>query len=500
MSERKLLEITNVSKSFSGVTVFSEFDFDLYAGEAHCLCGENGAGKSTFIKILSGAYQPDGGEIVIDGKKVEGKLNPAISMDLGVQTIYQEHTLMLNMNVMDNLFVGKELTKSIKLDRKAMYDRTIEILKELGVTHIDPLAKADSLGSADKKYVEIAKAFIKKAKVMIMDEPTASFSAHEIALLLEVVNNLKKSGIGIIYISHHLEEIFSIADRVTVIRDGRKIRTYDKSVEALDESAIIRDMINRDPNTFFSREETKVGDVVLKVKNISGPGVENVSFEVHRGEVLGFAGLVGAGRTEMAEILFGKNRATSGQIILNGKEITVKSPKSAVKQGLCMITEDRQLTGLCITQKISLNASLSLASKNNMVFMNPKKDYTRTIEYINKLKIKCKGPDQEVQYLSGGNQQKVIFCKWFLTDGLIYIFDEPTKGVDIGAKQDIYHLMVELCKAGKAIIMISSDLPEVVAMSDRVIIMKNGKVTGEIEKEEINSETIMNYALGGSVK
>ena len=194
MSERKLLEITNVSKSFSGVTVFSDFDFDLYAGEAHCLCGENGAGKSTFIKILSGAYQPDGGEIVIDGKKVEGKLNPAISMDLGVQTIYQEHTLMLNMNVMDNLFVGKELTKKIKLDRKAMYDRTIEILKELGVTHIDPLAKADSLGSADKKYVEIAKAFIKKAKVMIMDEPTASFSAHEIALLLEVVIILRRAG------------------------------------------------------------------------------------------------------------------------------------------------------------------------------------------------------------------------------------------------------------------------------------------------------------------
>jgi len=500
MEGRKVLEITGVSKSFSGVTVFSDFDFDLYAGETHCLCGENGAGKSTFIKILSGAYQPEGGKIVIDGEMVTGRLNPAIAMDLGIQTIYQEHTLMRNMNVMENLFVGKELTKHMKLDRKAMYDKTIEILKTLGVTHIDPLAKADDLGSADKKYVEIAKAFIKKAKIMIMDEPTASFSAHEIALLLEVVNNLKKGGIGIIYISHHLEEIFGIADRVTVIRDGKKVRTYDRSVEALDESAIIRDMVDRDPNTFFSREDTEVGDIVMQVKNISGPGVENISFDIHTGEILGFAGLVGAGRTEMAEILFGKNRATSGQIILNGKEIVVKSPKSAVKQGLCMITEDRQLSGLCMAQKISLNSVLSFSSKNNMVFMNPKKEYIQTEDYINKLKIKCKGPDQEVQFLSGGNQQKVVFCKWFITDGEVYIFDEPTKGVDIGAKQDIYHLMVGLCRAGKAIIMISSDLPEVVAMSDRVIIMKKGKITGEIEKEEINSETIMNYALGGSVK
>jgi len=500
MSDKKLLEITNVSKSFFGVTVFADFDFDVKAGEVHCLCGENGAGKSTFIKILSGAYQPDGGEIVIDGKKVEGKLSPALSMNLGIETIYQEHTLMRNMTVMENLFIGKEITNGLKIDRRKMSRRTKEILESIGVTNIDPFNVVRNLGPAQQKFVEIAKAFVKEAKIIIMDEPTASFGAHEIDQLLNTVDTLKKSGIGIIYISHHLEEVFRIADRVTVIRDGRKIRTYDSAVEKLDEAAIIKDMVGRDASLFYARDEVGIGDVIMEVKNLSGPGVKDVSFSLRKGEILGFAGLVGAGRTELAEILFGRRKATSGEVFLKGKKITIKTPKNAIEAGMCMVTEDRQHTGLFINQKISLNSIVPQSVKAKKHFISPKYDWIVTKEYINKLRIKCKGPDQKVCYLSGGNQQKIAFCKWFITDGEVYIFDEPTRGVDIGAKEEIYHLMVQLCREGKSILMISSDMPEVIAMSDRVMIMKNGGITAEIQKEELDSETILQYALGGSVK
>lgn len=492
---KKLLEITNVSKSFFGVTVFANFDFDINEGEVHCLCGENGAGKSTLIKILSGAYQPDSGEIVIDGKKVEGKLSPALSMNLGIETIYQEHTLMRNMTVMENLFVGKEITSKLIVNRREMNRRTTEILKKIGVTNIHPSMLVRDLGMAQQKFVEIAKAFVKEAKIIIMDEPTSSFGVHEIEQLLNVVETLKKSGIGILYISHHLEEVFRIADRVTVIRDGRKIRMYDKTVEELNEAAIIKDMVGRDASLFYTRDEADIRDTILEVKNLSGPGVDNVSFTLRKGEILGIAGLVGAGRTELAEVLFARRKATSGEILINGEKVKIRTPKDAINLGMCMVPEDRQMTGLFMRQKISLNAIIPQTVKKGKQFMHPKYDWEITNKFINELSINCKGPDQQVQFLSGGNQQKVVFCKWFITDGDIYIFDEPTRGVDIGAKQDIYKLMVQLCRRGKAIIMISSDMPEVIAMSDRVLIMKKGGIIAEIQKEELDSETIMQYAL-----
>ena len=500
MSTKKLLEITSVSKSFFGVKVFSDFVFDVFEGEVHCLCGENGAGKSTFIKILSGAYQPDSGQIIIDGQKVSGNLSPALSMDLGIQTIYQEHTLMRNMTVMENLFVGKEITHNMIIDRKEMYRQTIKILENIGVTNINPATVVRELGTAQQKFVEIAKAFVKEAKIMIMDEPTASFGAHEIDQLLNVVLKLKEKGIGIIYISHHLEEVFHIADRVTVIRDGQKIRTYDRQKEELNEASIIKDMVGRDASMFYTRDAVEISEVVMEVKNLSGHGVKDVSFNLRRGEVLGFAGLVGAGRTELAELLFGRRRWTSGEVFIHGKKVRIKTPRDAIKAGMCMVTEDRQNTGLFINQKLSLNSIIPQSVKANTRFMIPKDDYLITQEYINKLNVKCKGPDQKVCFLSGGNQQKIAFCKWFITDGQVYIFDEPTRGVDIGAKQEIYHLMVQLCRQGKSIVMISSDMPEVIAMSDRVMIMKNGEIIAEIQKHELDSETIMQYALGGSVK
>jgi ribose transport system ATP-binding protein len=496
MERRKVLEILGVSKSFSGITVFSDFDFDLYSDEVHCLCGENGAGKSTFIKILSGAYQPDEGSIIIDGEEVHGSLNPALAMEKGIQTIYQEHTLMSNMTVTENVFVGKEITKRGVIDRRAMYNKTIELLNMIGVHDIDPLAIVKDLGTAQQKYVEIARNFYMKAKIMIMDEPTASFSAHEIKQLLEVVNRLKGSGVGVIYISHHLEEIFEIASRVTVIRDGHKISTSTKE-EGFRETAIIRDMVGRDATAFYSREPVTVGEKFFEVRHLSGPGIHDISFELSRGEILGVAGLVGAGRTEMAEVLFGKRKATSGQVLLNGEDIRIKDPKDAIMNGLCMVTEDRQLTGLCVNQALSLNSMLSHSAKYNTYFMNPNADAQKTNELIKRLKIRCKGSGQHAKYLSGGNQQKVVFSKWFITDGEVFIFDEPTRGVDIGAKQDIYHLMIQLCKENKGIILISSDMPEIIAMSDRVMVMKGGEISAFIEKEYINSETVLDYALGG---
>ena len=493
----KLLEIKGVTKSFSGVTVFSDFDFDVYSGEVHCICGENGAGKSTFIKILSGVYQPDQGTITMEGKKIEGRLNPSLAMNIGIQTIYQEHTLMQNMNVMENLFIGKEITKNGIVDRQAMSVKSLEILAQIGVTNINPYEKVRTLGTAQQKFVEIAKAFVEKAKIIIMDEPTASFGSHEIDQLLKVVQKLINTGVAVIYISHHLEEIFLIANRVTVIRDGKKINTYNK--EEIDEATIIKDMVGRDASMFYKRDAVDLGDIIMKVENVSGPGVNDVSFTLRKGEILGFSGLVGAGRTEMANLLFAKKLMTSGQIFINGKKLHLKTPADAIDAGICFITEDRQLTGLFLGQSISLNTILVDSAKRKKGFMNPKNDVNTADQYIEKLKTKCKGPHEKVRFLSGGNQQKVILSKWFYAGGEIFIFDEPTRGVDIGAKEEIYKLMLELCRQGKAIIMISSDMPEIVAMSDRVMIMNKGGITAEIQKKDINSETILSLALGGNI-
>ncbi|PYG90388.1 ribose transport system ATP-binding protein [Ruminiclostridium sufflavum DSM 19573] len=493
--KRCLLDIKGISKQFSGVTVFSDFDFKVYEGEVHCLCGENGAGKSTFIKILAGAHQRDSGEISINGNSLHGKLNPALCMKLGIQTIYQEHTLMQNMSIMENLFIGKEVTNKIILDRKRMYKETLDVLAKIGVTGLDPKMPVRMLGTAQQKFVEIAKAFVHEAKIIIMDEPTASFGSHEIEQLMGVITSLKEKGVGIIYISHHLEEVFRIADKVTVIRDGRKIRTYSR--EQIDEASIIRDMVGRDASMFYSREAAEIGDPVMEVRKLSGKGVRDISFTLRRGEILGFAGLVGAGRTEMAELLFGRKIPEAGEINIEGQTVRFKTPRDAIKAGLCMITEDRQLTGLFTKQKNSLNTVLAHSAKYPVGFMHPDYDKETCCEYISKLNIKCKGPEQQVRFLSGGNQQKIILSKWFHSNGNIYIFDEPTRGVDIGAKEEIYKVMVELCKQGKSIIMISSDMPEVIAMSDRVMVMKDGGILAELSKEDADSETILSYALGG---
>jgi ribose transport system ATP-binding protein len=498
VSQEFILEIRSICKAFPGVTVFDCFDFDLRKGEIHCICGENGAGKSTLIKMLSGAYTPDKGSIYFDGKKVEIS-NPRTAMQMGIQTIYQEHTLYPYLNVIENLFTGKELEKGVILDKKVMLKKTKEVLEYLH-SDISPYDIVGQLGSGGQKTVEIARGLVQESKVIILDEPTAAFSQAEITNLLEIVKKLAENGISIIYISHHLNELFRIADRVTVIRDGIKISTYD-DIEKLTEEQLIKDMVGRDVSAFYQRQEVPVGeDIVFEARNISGNGVEDISFQVHSSELVGIAGMVGSGRTELSEILFGIKKADSGELFIKGQKINMKTPLSAIANRMALITEDRQSTGLFLEHTIDKNIPIAGYSKTKTPFAIPSEDVKISQKYIDSLSIATPSVFQKVMYLSGGNQQKVVLGKWFATDADIFIFDEPTRGIDVGTKEEIYKIMVELLKQKKAIIMISSDMPELIALSDKVLVMNKGKMVTEVQKNEVSEENILKHSIGGGNK
>jgi ribose transport system ATP-binding protein len=490
-----ILEMKGISKSFPGVKVFDNFDFDLRRGEIHCVCGENGAGKSTLIKMLSGAYTPDKGTIYFDGKEVA--LTPYSAMQIGIQTIYQEHTLFPLMNVVENLFTGKEITSGIVINKPQMVAKAREVLQYLH-SSISPYDIVGQLGSGGRKTVEIAKALIQESKVIILDEPTASFSQTEIEHLLGIVRKLAQSGISIIYISHHLEEVFKIADRVTVIRDGLKINTYDST--NLTEQKLIRDMVGRDVSLFYQRQQVPTGQVVFEVRNLSGNGVKNASLKVRSGEILGIAGMVGSGRTELAELMFGAKKAATGEFLIKGKKVRMRTPLSAILHGMCFITEDRQSTGLFLIHALDKNIPIASYSQSKSPFALPADDVKVTKKYIDSLRIATPSVFQKAMFLSGGNQQKVVLGKWFATQADIFIFDEPTRGIDVGAKEEIYKIMMELLKQGKAIIMISSDMPELISMSDRIMVMRNGSTVAEVQKSEISEENILKYSIGGSVQ
>ncbi len=494
MPQEEILRLNNISKTFPGVKALQNISFDLKQGEVHCLCGENGAGKSTLIKVLSGAYTPDeGGEILFEGKRV--KLNPHTAQSLGIQTIYQEHTVFKHLDITENIFTGLEIDKAGFVQKPEMRKKTADVLKYLQ-SDMSPDTLVGELSSGQQKTVEIAKGLIFQRKVIILDEPTASFSASEIEHLLEIIQTIKKTGIGIIYISHHLEEVFRIADRVTVLRDGQKVNTYD--IKELTEQKLIKDMVGRDPSTFYKREAVTTGDVVFEAKNVTGNGAKNISFQLKKGEILGFAGMVGSGRSELMDVLFGAANLDNGEIIINGKCVKKSSPKNAIKNKMCFITEDRQNTGLFLRHSIAFNTIVANLVNTKKFFMNQVEDYKVGDKYIKALGTKANDSGVIVGNLSGGNQQKVVLAKWFNTDGEIFIFDEPTRGIDVGAKQEIYQIMIDLLKQGKAIIMVSSDMPEVIAMSDRVLVMKNGEVKAELEKEEISEENILTHSIGGT--
>jgi len=495
MPEKLILEMKNIHKAFPGVEVFKNFKFDLKEGEIHCIVGENGAGKSTLIKMFSGAHTPDKGEIYLDGELVK-IANPRTAMAMGIQTIYQEHTLFPYLSVVENLFAGNEMVNGIILNRNEMIQKTNEVLEYLH-SQIDPLDIVGQLGSGEQKTVEIARGLVQDSRVIILDEPTSSFSQTEIDHLLTVIKKLAANGISIIYISHHLEEVFKIAERVTVIRDGISISTYGS--QEITEQKLINDMVGRDVSLFYKRPAVPIGKVLFEVKDLSGNGVEHASFSVHAGELVGIAGMVGSGRTELAEILFGAKPAESGEIHIGQKKVDIRSPFSAISNRMCYITEDRQDTGLFLQHTLDKNIPIATYSKTSTPMALPSEDIKLSEKYIKTLKIKTPSVLQQAMFLSGGNQQKVVLAKWFATNADIFIFDEPTRGIDVGSKEEIYKIIVELLQNQKAVVMISSDMPELIAMSDKVMVMRGGRMVAEIKKDEISEENILKHSIGGSI-
>ena len=488
----EILRLSHISKTFPGVRALQDISFDLERGEVHCLCGENGAGKSTLIKILSGAYQPDeGGQIFFNGNEVS--LTPRTALRMGIHTIYQEHIVFNDLNIAENIFAGSEISRRGLVQRKEMRRQSENVLRYLK-SDLSPDMRMSDLTSGQQKIVEIATALASKSNVIILDEPTASFSSKEIDTVLNIVKTVKESGIGVIYISHHLDEVFEVGDRATVLRDGRRVGMYP--IAGLTKTTLIKDMVGRDPSSFYKRERVERGEVALEARNVTGNGVRNISFELHRGEILGIAGMVGSGRSELMEVLFGSAPLVYGEIAINGKTVKQSSPKSAIRNKMCFITEDRQTTGLFLPKTIAENVAVANMVNTRQFVAWPSNDVLTGGKFVKLLNIKAPSAQTRVVNLSGGNQQKVVLGKWFNTGGEIYIFDEPSCGIDVGAKQEIYKVMVDLLKEHKAILMVSSDMPEVISMSDRVIVFRRGEIAGELAGEEITEENVLTLSLG----
>ncbi|MGI1690751.1 sugar ABC transporter ATP-binding protein [Thermoanaerobacter uzonensis] len=496
MDEKTILLMKEVSKSFPGVQALKNVDFDLTKGEVHGLLGENGAGKSTLIKILTGVYQKDEGEIFLEGKPVIIN-NPRDALNLGIAAIYQELALQPYLSVAENIFLGHEITKQSKLVRfinwKKMHEEARKILKELELD-LDLNTPIKELGIGKQQMVEIAKVLSKNAKIVIMDEPTSSLSEKETEELFKVIFRLKEKGISIIYISHRLEEIFKICDRVTVMRDGEKIVTLNPKTTTKDE--LIKYMVGRTLEQHYPKIETKKGEEALRVENLTRKGVfENISFGAYTGEILGIAGLVGAGRTEIVRAIFGADPVDSGKIYIFGKERKITSPQDAIKEGLVLIPEDRKTQGLVLIQTVLDNIVLSSLPKYKKgLLLNYREVTSESSDLIKRLNIKTPTAKKVVKELSGGNQQKVVIAKWLTQKARIFIFDEPTRGIDVGAKVEIYNIMNELVKNGASVIMISSELPEILGMSDRIIVIHEGRVTAEFSREDADQEKIMKAA------
>lgn len=494
MSE-KLLELKGISKAFPGVQALGGVDFTLNKGEVHCIVGGNGAGKSTLIKILSGVYTPDEGEIIFEDADYK-KLTPHISRELGIQTIYQETLLASSLSVAENIFLGDSILHQGGIVKwNEIRAKAKEILDLLEVD-IDVNEKVRDLGIAGKQAVQIAKALANEATVMIFDEPTASFGRKEVDNLFKIIATLKARGVGIIYISHRIEEVFEIADRISVFKDGKSV-AHHESTQNLDFNTLINEMVGRTTKQFYDRERVPLGEVTLEVNHLCGDGVKDASFQLRRGEVLGIGGMVGSKRTELLRLIFGAGSLQSGTVTHNGSTFVPSSPAEMIKKGFCMVTEDRAITGLLLRRNLKENIMICKYSKFPQVFLNLKEEKQIAQEEIERLSIKAESSDQLLLNLSGGNQQKVILAKWLLTKGDIFIMDEPTRGIDIAAKEDLYRLIVEIARNGGSVLLVSSDMPELVSMSDRMIIMRDGNVAGELQLEDISEENILRVIVGG---
>jgi ribose transport system ATP-binding protein len=495
-NEELLLEVEGLSKTFPGVQALKKVDFSLHRGEIHCLVGENGAGKSTFIKILSGALVPDEGIIRVFGHSYTS-LTPALAIKLGIQTVYQESILINTLSVAENIFLGQEwVTSRGFFHRAKTVEEARKLIESFGIS-LDPEELVGNLSRAERQIVGILKALSREAKILILDEPTASLSTMEKKNLFEILRKITRQGVGVIYISHHLEEVFEIGDRVTVLKDGAKVATHE--VGKVGRDLLIQEMVGRPAELFYKREKPAFLETyreILEVVDLRGGVVKGVSFRVYAGEIFGIGGMMGSGRTELARLLFGLDRREGGKVFLNGKDITPHSPLDAMAKGICFITEDRQKDGLVLVRSVRENVTLASLNLGRKEILDLGEERRVVGELVAKLKIVTPHLEQEVINLSGGNQQKVVLAKWLLTNGKIYLFDEPTRGIDVGAKEEIYRLMADLAKAGKFVIMISSDMPELIALSDRVGVMCSGRMVKILEGKAVTEENILACALG----
>ncbi|MCC5911399.1 MAG: xylose ABC transporter ATP-binding protein [Clostridiaceae bacterium] len=502
-----ILEMQDIVKEFPGVRALDEVNFKLKKGEIHALVGENGAGKSTLMKILSGVY-PYGsyeGKIIINGE-VQRFNTTKDSEVAGVGIIYQELTLVKQMNICENIFLGNEFQKYGVIDWNHAMAKTQELLKEVGLT-TNPATKIINLGIGRQQLVEIAKALSKNVNILILDEPTAALNEADSDNLLEIIKKLKDEGISCIYISHKLKEVKAIADTITIIRDGKTIETFEND-DKINQNRIITGMVGREITQLFPRVEHTPGEVVLDVKDwtVYNPElpdkkeINNVSFQARKGEILGIAGLMGSGRTELMMSIFGAYGINkSGEIYINGKKAMIKGPRDAIEKGLCYLSEDRKKTGLVLGMDIKENITLSSLNKiSSMMGINQNEEIKVANHYVDALNIKTPSIEQKTRNLSGGNQQKVVIAKWLMAAPEILILDEPTRGIDVGAKYEIYNIMNQLVAQGVSIIMISSELPEVLGMSDRILVMHEGKLTADLDWKETNQEGVMHYATGGA--
>lgn len=491
--ENCIVELNHIQKSFPGVKALDDVSFRLNAGEVLALLGENGAGKSTLMKVLSGVYTKDSGDITIFGKSYE-HITPKLAQELGIVIIHQELQMCSHLTVAENIFLGREKTKNGILSNREMNEKAKEILEWLKID-LNPKTVVSNLPVSKQQMVEIAKALSMNAKILIMDEPTSALTSKEIDELFLIIKQLKKQGCGIVYISHRLEELEHIVDRVTIMRDGKYITSMNFHETTMEE--MIAHMVGREIKEKFPKVKTERGNKILEVKNVSaGSLVKDISFDVYEGETLGIAGLMGAGRTELTRVIFGIDPMDSGTLILDGKELSIRCPMDAISAGIVLAPEDRKKDGLCVGLSIKDNVALPNMDMlcNSLGVVNKKKEREMTKQAIQNLKIKTASDEVNAGTLSGGNQQKVVIGKWLARQSRIVIFDEPTRGIDVAAKVEIYHLINELKKSGIGVIVISSEMPEILGVSDRILVMCDGRLTGEMQAEEATQDKILTYA------
>ena len=491
-----LAAIRNATKIYGQHKALDNVTFELAAGQVHCLVGENGAGKSTLTKILSGAIAPDSGTIVLGGTEHRA-LTPRQAIELGVSTVYQEPELIESLTVADNIFLGDERSAAFPLvvDAWTQNERARELIRSLRF-NLREDAVVEDLSSAQKQMLQIAKARYRQSKIIIMDEPTSSLGLEETNALMDLIRSLKAAGIGIVYISHFLEQVFEIADMITILKDGESMGAYPRS--EIDMDTVIRKMVGRDASLFYAKERVAPGPVQLEVRSLSRRGVvEDVSFTVRAGEIFGLGGLVGSGRSELVNLIFGADRRDSGEILVGGRSLRIRHPDDAVKAGICLITEDRKKLAMFTPRSVAENIAIVHNERYEGPVLNLAAERRRVEDMVRRLFIAVTDQnEQTIAELSGGNQQKAVIGRWLLSDGLIYIFDEPTKGVDVGARAEIFRIMVELAKAGKSIVMVSSDMPELISMSDRIGVMRRGRLTHVLDRREVTEEALIKDFLG----